>query len=203
MKNMALSKEKKESVEFEKVVASILLSGGVGVFPTDTLYGLIGCASSRDAVERIYKLRKRQLKKPMIILIPSLADLESFGIFLNDKQKKILKKFWPGKVSVVLQSENKDMSHLSRGGKTLAFRLPAEKDLLKFLKKTGPLVAPSANLTGEKPAATITEAKIYFGEKIDFYVDKGKLKSLPSTLIEMDNSGKIKILREGAVKIKI
>jgi L-threonylcarbamoyladenylate synthase len=70
-----------------------------------------------------------------------------------------------------------------------------------LLKKAGPLVAPSANPEGMEPAKTIKEAKEYFGERVDFYINGGKLLSPPSTLIEIKNK-KIFIKRKGAVKIK-
>lgn len=195
------SSNKKKISEVQKQIAPILLKGGVGVIPTDTLYGLVGSALNARAVERIYKLRKRDLKKPMIILISSLKDLKYFGITLGENQKKVLKKVWPGKVSVVLESKSRKIDYLLRGGKTLAFRMPNDEDLLALLEKTGPLVAPSANLAGEKPAETYSEARKYFDEKIDFYVDGGKLSGEPSTLIELIESGKIKVLRQGAADI--
>lgn len=187
--------------DVRKIISSILLSGGVGIFPTDTLYGVVGSALNKKTVERIYKLRKRDLKKPMIILISSLKDLEIFGLKITSEQKKILKEIWPGKISVILDCPLKKFSYLHRGTKTLALRLPKDKWLVNFLKKTGPLVAPSANISGEKPAGTFAETKKYFGEKVDFYIDKGKIKSKPSTLIKLDENGKIKVLRQGSVKI--
>lgn len=187
--------------EIQKTVAPILLAGSVGVIPTDTLYGLVGSALKKETVERIYKLRKRDLKKPMIILISSLDDIDAFGVSVTAAQKKILKKLWPGKVSVVLACNSKNMEHLLRGGKTLALRMPDDKDLLQLLKKSGPLVAPSANLAGEKAAETYEEAREYFGDKIDFYVDAGKFASKPSTIIQLGENGEIKILRQGTVKI--
>ena len=199
-----MAKEKSASwrKNIEKNIVPILLSGGIGVFPTDTIYGVIGSALNKKTVERIYKLRKRELKKPMIILISSLNDLRIFGIKLNAKQRNVLVKLWPGKVSIIFDCKSKKMSYLHRGTKTLALRLPKDENLVKILKKTGPLMAPSANLVGEKPAETFGEAKKYFGEKVDFYVDCGKLKSMHSTLVKLDKNGKVKILRQGAVKIK-
>jgi L-threonylcarbamoyladenylate synthase len=186
----------------EKVIIAILLSGGIGILPTDTLYGVVGSALSRKTVERIYELRKRNLKKPMIVLISSFDDLKIFGIKIDSKQKKILKNIWPEKVSVVLDCPLKKMEYLHRGTKTLALRFPKDKWLINFLKKTGPLIATSANLAGQTPAKTFAEAKKYFGEKVDFYVDKGKLKSTHSTLIKISKNGEIEILRQGAIKIK-
>lgn len=168
--------------------------------PTDTLYGIVGSALNKKAVARIYKLRKRNLRKPMIILISSLSDLRRFGIKPDFRTTKILQTLWPGKVSVVLTCGSKKFSYLHRGKKSLAFRLPASKNLRKILDKTGPLVAPSANLEGKPPAKTIKEAKKYFGDKVDFYVNAGKIDSAPSTLVGFKNK-KLTLLREGAGKI--
>ena len=187
--------------EIEKTIAPILIAGGVGVIPTDTLYGLVGSALKKETVERIYELRKRDLKKPMIILISSIDDLKSFGVSLNVSQEKVLKKIWPGKVSVVLPCDERKLQYLHRGEKTLAFRFPADENILSLIELVGPLVAPSANLAGEKAAETYNQAKKYFDEKIDFYVDSGKLSSQPSTLLTLGNKGEISVLREGAVKI--
>ena len=101
-----------------------------------------------------------------------------------------MKKIWPGKVSVVLPVR----------GKSVAFRLPDDRVLRKFLNVSGPLVAPSANREGESPAKNIREARQYFGDRADFYLDKGMLKSKPSTLIALKN-GRIEIIREGAVNV--
>jgi len=198
------------SKEIDKKIIQTLVNGGIGVLATDTLYGLVGSALSKKAVEKIYKLRHRDSKKPLIILISSLDDLKLFNIKISAEIKKQLLKFWPGKVSIIFSCPAKKFQYLHRGTKTLAFRLPAgalakeglpnKKSLISLLKKTGLLVAPSANLKGELPAKTIKEAKKYFGDKIDFYVDSGKVSGKPSTLIKIENS-KIIVLRKGAVKI--
>lgn len=171
-------------------------NGGIGVLPTDTIYGLAGSALNKKAVVRIYKVRRRNLKKPLIILIGSLADLKLFGIKLNDRIKNLLKKVWPGPVSVILPCPNKKFVYLHRSTKTLAFRLPKSKWLRQLLKKTGPLVALSANPEGLLPAKTILEAKKYFGNQVDFYFSAGRLESPTSTLISL-KGGKITIIRSG------
>ncbi|MDP2934252.1 MAG: L-threonylcarbamoyladenylate synthase [bacterium] len=183
-------------------VVKILKNGGVGVLPTDTIYGLVGSATSKKIVSRIYKLRKRSPQKPFIILIGSFEDLKLFGIKIDKFSRKILNKIWPNSVSVILPCPEKRFFYLHRGNKTLAFRFPRQKNLIKLLKQTGPLVAPSANPEGMTPAENIKQAKKYFGEKVDFYVDKGTIKGLASTLVEIKNK-KIVVLRQGAIKIKI
>lgn len=177
-----------------------MIGDNVGVMPTDTIYGLCASAFSKKAVLRIYEIKGRRPDKPLIILISSLNDLRRFGIKLNKNQVKIIKRLWPGKVSVVLPCKNKNFNYLTRGTKTLAFRFPGDKKLLKILRKTGPLVAPSANPEGKKPAINIKTAKKYFGTKVDFYIDGGELKSKPSTLVLLKENS-IQILRQGAVNI--
>ncbi|MBI2033859.1 MAG: threonylcarbamoyl-AMP synthase [Candidatus Liptonbacteria bacterium] len=166
-------------------VIKILKRNAVGVLPTDTIYGIVGSALRPKTVERIYKLRKRNRKKPMIILVSSITDLKRFGVNVDSRTKKVLRRFWPGKVSIILPCPSKKFTYLHRGAKTLAFRLPAKKSLRAFLKKTGPLVAPSANIEGERPARTVAEAKHYFGSRVDFYVDIGGLHGKPSKLVDL------------------
>ena len=177
----------------------ILKNGGVGVMPTDTLYGLVGLAENKKTIERIYKIKKRKPDKPFIILISSLFDLKKFGVKIDLPTKKILQKYWPGQISIVL-SVNKKLKYLHRGTNSLAFRLPNNQWLLTLLKKTGPLVAPSANPEGRQPALTIKQAKRYFSNTVDFYLGQGKLESEPSTLIKIEDD-KIIVLRSGVVKI--
>ncbi len=172
----------------------------IAVIPTDTIYGVAASAWSKKAVARAYKICRRNPKKPFIILISSIKDLALFKVKLDNATQVILKKIWPGKVSVILPVEPKKFQYLHRGTKTLAFRVPQKSNLVKLLKKTGPLISSSANPEGLKPAETITQAKKYFGSKIDFYVDCGKIKSLPSTLIEIKNS-QARVIRKGAGKI--
>lgn len=184
-----------------KKVIETLKSGGIGVIPTDTLYGVVGLALKKRTVEKIYQLRKRNSKKPFIILIGSIRDLNLFSVKIDVKTMKILLKLWPGKVSIILPCPAKKFQYLHRGIKSLAFRWPRKPSLVDLLKKTGPLVAPSANLEGLPPALTIKEAKKHFGDKVSFYIDRGRLDSKPSTLISIEK-GRVITIRPGAVKIQ-
>lgn len=166
-------------------ILKIIKKDGIGILPTDTLYGLVASAFSKKGIDRIYKIKNRNKNKKLIVLISSLKDLAKFKININKKQEEVLKKFWPGKVSFILNN--------------IAFRLPNNKKLIEILKKTGPLVAPSANPEGEKPAENIIEAKNYFGDKVDFYMSGGTLKSEPSIIIKINKKGEIEFVR-GTIK---
>ncbi len=180
----------------KKQVIQNLISGGIGVLPTDTIYGIVGSALNPDVVAKIYRLRKRNLKKPLIVLISGFADLLKLGIKLKSEQEKILKQIWPGPISVILPCPKKSWEYLHRGTRSLAVRMPKNKTLRAILAQTGPLVAPSANFEGQPPATTVAEAKEYFKNNINFYEDGGKKKIIPSTLIKL-NRDKVEIIRKG------
>ncbi|MEK7464165.1 MAG: L-threonylcarbamoyladenylate synthase [Patescibacteria group bacterium] len=166
-------------------IIKIIKRSGVGVMPTDTIYALVGSALSKKSVLRIYKTRKRDLKKPFIVLIENIKDLKKFGVKTDERVSKFLKNVWPGPVSIILSVKSKKFFYLHRGTNSIAFRMPKELWLKKILRKTGPLVAPSANMAGKPPAQTIQGAKKYFGEGVDFYLDGGKISKQPSLLIDV------------------
>jgi L-threonylcarbamoyladenylate synthase len=183
--------------KFTGKAADSILKNGIGVIPTDTIYGIVCSALSRKTVERIYSLRKRNTGKPVIVLIGSLSDLKKFGVVLGVTDYKLLAKLWPGPISVILPCESNKFLYLHRGRKTIAFRLPLNAKLRGFINKTGPLIAPSANFEGQPPAKTIKEAQKYFGDNVDFYIDNGRLKSESSTIILVKN-GTVHVIRKGA-----
>lgn len=172
---------------FKPELAKILREGGVGVIPTDTLYGLVASARHWQAIEKIYQIKNRNPQKPLIVLVANLMQLQEMGIPLTKSQKQDLAAFWPGPVSVVLPASGPD--YLTRGQGSLAIRLPDESKLTAFLEKTGPLVAPSANPEGQNPAKTVEEAVKYFKEEVDFYVNGGELDREPSKIIKITEDG--------------
>lgn len=188
-----------QSHDLEQVV-NLLQKGGIGVIPTDTIYGIVGSALKPEVVEKIYELRKRNKSKPMIILISSLEDLSKFKVEVSAQQEEVLKKAWPNPVSIILPCPKEKFAYLHRGTNTLAFRWPKDEWLVKLLSKSGPLVAPSANTEGYPPAQTIEESQNYFEEKVDFYINGGQMEAAPSTLIKLEDGG-VKILRQGAFKV--
>jgi L-threonylcarbamoyladenylate synthase len=183
---------------WQKAAVSIK-NGGVAVIPTDTIYGIVAAACDRKAVAGLYRLRRRNPPKPCIVLCSSMGDLPKLGIKIGGGDKMLLSKIWPNPVSVILPCPALLMKYLHRGTKSLAVRIPRPKKLRDFIRRTGPIIAPSANPEGKPPAKSIGEAKSYFGDKVDAYV-KGKVSRKPSTLIKVAD-GKIEIIRQGTWKV--
>lgn len=176
--------------------AEALRRGMIGILPTDTLYGIVASALNEESVRRVYTLKERTPTKPCIILIPSLEDVAAFGVVLSKKRREVLAQYWPGPVSISMPCGPGIPEYLHRGTGTLAFRVPNDERLVSFLRCSGPLIAPSANPEGLKPAETIDEAKKYFGTRVDFYIDDGVRAGMPSKLIALDEHDSVTILRD-------
>jgi L-threonylcarbamoyladenylate synthase len=183
---------------FTSIPDQLAVAGSVGVIPTDTVYGLVARAADEAAVERLYALKHRE-DKPGTLIAASVMQLEELG--LKHRYLKAVEQFWPGAVSVIIPISDPALAYLHRGKRSLAVRIPDDTDLLKLLAQTGPLQTTSANAPGEPPATTEAEAKDYFGNDVDFYVDGGNLSDRqPSTIIRIVDDA-IEVIREGTVKI--
>ncbi|AAC06854.1 L-threonylcarbamoyladenylate synthase [Aquifex aeolicus] len=183
----------KASKEALKEAVEILKKGGIIVAPTDTLYGILADATNEEAVKRLYKIR-RPSGKPFLVLLPDESWLEKLCLDVKEEHKKLLKVEG---LTLVFRKTCDKLDYVSKG--TLAVRLPQKgfiRDLLSELKK--PVVAPSVNPEGKKPAESVEEAYNYFGNKVDLYIDAGVIKGEPSTILDLTEG--VKILREGKVK---
>lgn len=177
----------------------VLSKGGVAVVPTDTVYGLVAKAHDEHAVGRVYELKKRAREKGLIVIIATLKDLDELALKTGEKVKSLMFHDWSAPVSFILESTADTPTHLPQKNNTLAVRVVREKELANLLKKTGPLVAPSANISDEKTAQTTEEAKGIFGSSVDAYIDGGRLSGKPSTLVGFGANSEIQILREGTL----
>ncbi len=164
----------------------------VGVIPTDTVYGIVSKASDQNAVQRLYQLKSR-IQKPGTLLAYDIDQLVQLG--LKRKYLTPFTKYWPNPLSVVIPCNN--LSYLHQGLNSLAVRIPKNEFLRNILQKTGPLMSTSANLPSQPESKTIQEAKAYFGDKVDFYLDGGNLSNnKPSTIIQLIDD-EVVILRQG------
>ena len=176
----------------------ILLRGGVGVMPTDTVYGLVALASNAEAVDRIHQLKHRE-GKPGTVIAATTDQLLELGLASRDILAAA--PLWPGALSIILKPEADTLPHLHQGLGDFPVRIPADKSLQALLLLTGPMATSSANIAGQAPATTVNEAWEIFGDTVDFYIDGGNLSDrLPSTIARVTNHG-IEVLRQGAFTV--
>lgn len=199
MKVIKLAPEKLEEATQE--VLQALRQERVVASPTDTIYGLVADALSSNAVEKVFKIKKREVNKPLPLLV---RDLEMAGelALISEDQEGVLNSFWPGKLTAVLKARARSFPRgiLSKDHK-IGLRVPDQKFLNLLLKKfNSPLTGTSANLSGTGSILKTEEILKQFKDQDyqpDLVVDGGELKeSRSSTVVDLTN---FKIIREGAV----
>jgi len=174
-----------------------LRRGKVAICPTDTVYGLIADATNKKAVEKIFKIKKRNLKKPVPIFVKNIKTAKRLAQ-INKQQEEFLRKVWPGRTTAVLKrKKGKNIYGVNK--KTIALRLPDYKLVIILLKKLNrPLTGTSANISGKPVSIKIKEVLKQFKKQKyqpDLVISAGNLpKSRPSTVIDLTTSP-YKILR--------
>jgi len=185
---------------------SLLLDGGILLYPTDTVYGL-GCdAFNEDALQKLIELKGRKEENGFLVLVSNLSMIDEY-VEVSDFAKQLSEAFHPGPLTLILPIK-KEVSNLLTGSHgSLGVRIPNNVFCLELLNKfTGPIVSTSANIAG-KPTLDTPEAILkQFGEKaslIDSVVNHETLpESKPSTLIDLSKP-QPKLLREGAISREI
>lgn len=188
-------------VEVIETVNEVLKNKGVVVLPTDTVYGLMTSVFNFDGQKKIYQLKNRDEKKPLILMSDNINTLKRFVIFPK-KTEKIIMEFWPGQLTLILPTT--ELGKLLTGGRdNLGVRIPNSKILLEIMKKYDiPLMTTSANISGRTSAKTADIAVKYFKDKIDLIADGGKCDfSFESTVIDMVKFPYI-VIRKGCLDCK-
>ena len=180
--------------------AKIIRDGGLVAFPTETVYGLGANALNPEAVRKIYEAKGRPSDNPLILHVSSF-DQASELVYMNDIGEKLIAKFWPGPLTLVLPA--KEIVPLStRGGlDTAAIRMPDNPVAQALIKTSGvPIAAPSANISG-RPSPTDFES-VYndMNGKIEMILDGGKVDvGIESTVIDVTNPERVLMLRPGGM----
>lgn len=175
----------------------VIKSGGIVVFPTDTVYG-IGCDPFNvKAVERIYKIKNREPQKLFPVLGYSQNELKKIVVFTTD-MKKIIKKFWPGPITVIGKLKDEKIRQSMNLKDKIAVRVPNNECVLSLLKECKFLIGTSANISGSKSFTDPNDCEKEL-DGYDILIDGGVILSEgESTIIEFDEDG-YKIVREGSI----
>lgn len=193
MKNLRLECD----LEGIEKATKVIKSGGIVVFPTDTVYG-IGCDPFNvKAVERIYKIKNREPQKLFPVLGYSQNELKKIVVFTTD-MKKIIKKFWPGPITVIGKLKDEKIRQSMNLKDKIAVRVPNNECVLSLLKECKFLIGTSANISGSKSFTDPNDCEKEL-DGYDILIDGGVILSEgESTIIEFDEDG-YKIVREGSI----
>jgi L-threonylcarbamoyladenylate synthase len=183
----------------------VLKKGGIIIFPTDTAIG-VGCRlDQEESLRRLFEIRRRPKGKPVLALVSSLEMAENYLLPIPQKvRNELIEKYWPGELTIILNCDINKVPSVARGGKnTLGIRFPKNLKLIEMIQKVGvPVVAPSANFSGEKTPFEFSDLDEEFMEKVDYVLkEKISLTKNISTVIDC-TSNPWKILRKGALSVK-
>lgn len=175
----------------------VLNCGGVIVYPTDTLYGIGSDATNADAVKKVFEIKGRDFRKPLLVAV---ADVETAKkiVFWNKYADILAKKFLPGPLTLVLKKKIKLPEELTCGSERIGVRIPNNSVTLKILKKFGkPITTTSANISGEENITDLKKLSKEIKEKVDLIVPGRCKYKKPSTVIDLTE--RVKILRVGVI----
>jgi len=186
-------------------INQILNNDGVIAFVTDTVWG-IGCLpTSEKAVQRIYEIKHREAKKPLILMSDDIYPLFDYVKQPIEKEaQKLIKKHFPGALTLVVEKSKNTPDYITSNMDTVGIRVPNNETFAKICQSIDGrvLATTSANLSGEKPALTYEEAVKYIGDKVDLVIEDFdcSAKGLASTVAGFKN-GEVVIYRQGEVVI--
>lgn len=192
----------KNDKEYEKIkpAADSIKKGDLVLFPTETVYGIGANALDEKAVKDIFVAKGRAQDNPLIVHIANTEMVNKLAKNIGEIEQKLMKEFWPGPFTIVLEKTEIVPSVITGGLDTVAIRMPSNVIARKLIEYSGcPIAAPSANISG-KPSGTLVEDIIdELDGKVDYIIDTGKVDiGVESTVVRVVD-GKVHILRPGKI----
>ncbi|HBR18338.1 MAG: threonylcarbamoyl-AMP synthase [Deltaproteobacteria bacterium RIFCSPLOWO2_12_FULL_43_16] len=186
-----------------KRVRDIFKKGGIIAYPTETFYGLGVDPFNEAAIKKLFELKGRGSDKPVSILIKDKKMLLEVAEEIPLLAEKLIKKFWPGPLTIIFKAKKSIPSLLTGGTGKIGVRISSNPITQKLLEEIdSPITATSANPSGKKSPVTAKEVMDYFGDKIDLLIDGGVLSGkLGSTILDATEQ-ELKVIREGEIPAK-
>jgi L-threonylcarbamoyladenylate synthase len=183
--------------------AEIIRNGGVVAFPTETVYGLGADAFNPIAIARVFEIKNRPYFDPLIVHIANLDEMSRLVIDIPHSAEKLIKRFWPGPLTIVLLRKEAVPDIVTAGLPTVAIRMPRHPVALQLIKKADrPIAAPSANPFGYVSPTTAEHVREQLGNRVDLILDGGPCEvGLESTILSFSEE-KPRLLRPGGLPIE-
>lgn len=177
---------------------TILENGGAVVLPTETVYGLFAQALNEEAVNRVYQLKQRPRDKAMNLNVSNLNDIYFFSQNTPFFLEKLYNRFMPGPLTIILKANDNVPFWVNSGLDTVGFRLPNHEQTLRLIAETGPLIGPSANVSGQESGKKFSDIQAQFSVDLPGIEDDQALTGIDSTILDLSGQ-KARILRQGAI----
>ncbi|MEX2600537.1 MAG: L-threonylcarbamoyladenylate synthase [Balneolaceae bacterium] len=181
-----------------ETAANLIRSGGVVAFPTETVYGLGADAWNPDAVRQIFELKGRPSDNPLIVHLADPSGADDFASDIHPDARKLMKTYWPGPLTLVVQKKPGVPDIVSGGLPTVAIRIPDHPVARQLILQSGPLVAPSANRSGRPSPTRPAHVREDFGDDLPILDGGPTAIGLESTVIDV-TAAPFRLLRPGAI----
>jgi len=180
--------------------AAVIHGGGVVCFPTRCLYGLGAAAFDAAAVERVFDIKQRPAELPLLVLINSPAQMDGLARSIPRVAHLLMQRFWPGRLTLVLEAEANLPERLTAGTGKIGIRLAAHNVARALVEAVGkPITGTSANLSGGTGCRQIPELDPQIRRQVDLILDGGPLKGgVGSTVVDVTGAAPV-VIREGEV----
>ena len=175
-----------------------LENGGAVVLPTETVYGLFAKALDEKAVDHVYQLKRRPRDKALNLNVASLDDIFNFSKNQPPYLQQLVDSFLPGPLTIILEANDKVPYWVNSGLPTVGFRMPSHPITLDLIREFGPLIGPSANISGQASGVSFKEILKDLDQEVLGFEDDTFLTGQDSTIIDLSGS-KVKILRQGSI----
>lgn len=179
-------------------IEKTLAAGGAVVLPTETVYGLFAQALNEEAVQQVYELKRRPRDKALNLNVASLEEIYSFSKNQPSYLEQLYQAFLPGPLTIILQANDQVPIWINSGMKTIGFRVPKHSITLDLIRKCGPLIGPSANLSGLTSGVNFQQIMMDFNLQVLGIEDDDFLTGQDSTILDLSDD-KARILRQGSI----
>ena len=177
-------------------VVELLKQDEVVAFPTETVFGLGVKFGNLSALEKIYEIKQRSHSKAVSLMIYDSQDIEKYA-YVNTNAQKLIDEFMPGMITLVLKKKSILSDDFTAGLETIGIRIPDDPFVLELLKRVGPMLVTSANISGQETLLNDLDVYHEFNGKLKMIV-KGKCQNtLASTVVKIDDD--VTILRQGCI----
>ena len=185
-------------------IKEILDNDGVIIFPTDTVYGIACNCFSEKAIKKVFDIKKRPENKPINVLSNNLDKIKLVSRNISEKEEFLINKYMPGALTIILDKNEKVSDILTAGLDTIGVRIPKNNISLRILENVSyPLATTSANISGDSAGIKTSDFLKEFDGVVDAIIDGGETDlKVASTIVRVESDNKLKIIREGTLKIK-
>lgn len=178
-------------------ICDVIQKGGIVAFPTETVYGVGIHFDDEEALERLMEAKNRDYSKAITLMVADKADISQYA-YISPQAQKMIDQFMPGMITLIFKKKESIRDIMTNGKSTIGIRIPDSEFVLSLLKKVGPMLVTSANLSQHSNTTSTQEVLNQLDGRIDLVVDGKTSDNIASTVVDVSQD-EIKILRAGKI----